>query len=89
MTNATAKIQATVNGATVTLAEVAICDISIATGSVMTNNQTVTLALTRPVKINPGTAVNLVTVQNAGATAGSIASACVHYFTHDKGSNVA
>jgi len=73
MANQTAKIQGTINGQTVTIAEVAIADIA---GLNMNSNQQVcSLNLSRPIKVDAGTAINLV-VSHATATA--ISTACVH-----------
>jgi len=70
-----AKVQGTINGQTVTLAEVDLSDSAIIANFISGH---IALPLTRPVKLDAGTAINLVTVQ--GHTS-SIATATVHTIT--------
>lgn len=73
MANETAKVQAIVNGQTVTLAEVAL--INAGTQVTAETAQSVSLALPYPVKVDAGTTLRLVVVLT-GST--SITSAAVH-----------
>jgi len=77
MAATTLKLQATVNGQTVTLAEIATANATagLVPGDVATS---IAIPLTRPVKIDSGTAINMVSVQNASQT---IATATVHLMT--------
>jgi len=73
----TAKIQAVINGITVTIAEVALPDPATVTGisTVMANAQTVAVSLARPLKIDPDSIITLVTAQ---ASTSSVATATLH-----------
>ena len=75
MAATTLKLQATVNGQVVTIAEIATANATSIAGDVATS---IAFPLAKPIKVDAGTAINMVTVQNA---AQSIAAATVHLIT--------
>ena len=83
MAVATAKIQATINGVVTTIGEVAIADVSNLVNATATS-QAVAMSLSRPIRVDKGTAINLVTVQNSGVGISTIASGTVHVINHER-----
>jgi len=77
MVNGTVKLQGTVNGQTVTFAELALADFPTLLSGNLTNQQAIAFPLTRPIKVDAGTAINLVVVTPT-TSASFIASATVH-----------
>lgn len=72
----TAKIQATIDGQTVTIAEVALASSgALAPVTDLMNDQVIAISFDRPIKIDPGTAINLVTAQDVDSC---VFSACLH-----------
>lgn len=74
----TAKIQATINGTVVTIAEIALSVNASISGF---ETEAISGNFTRPLLIDAGTAINLVTVQSG---TDPIASACVYTIAHER-----
>jgi len=75
MADTTAKITAVIDGVTMTIAEVAIKDISSLATGVAFPNQTLSMSLTKPIKVDAGTNILL----DCATSASGLMSACVHY----------
>jgi len=77
----TARIQATVNGSVLTLGGVTIADMDFSPTNDLTAQQSIAVSLDRPILVDAGTAVTLVT---GGQAANSNCVATVHRIVHDR-----
>lgn len=65
----TGKIQATINGQTVTIAEVALAiNVSTVLATPVSQDEVISLSFDRPIKVDAGTAINLVTANDVATT---------------------
>jgi len=69
MTNPKATITATQNGQTITIAEILFPDLSSLTQITAEISQVISKALTYPIEVDAGTAINLVLANTAGVMA--------------------